>query len=52
MTAVGILECTTSPSFGELVFADTLGLALWGAGCALVIGLVYTYRGRLRRWLD
>jgi hypothetical protein len=50
--AVGIIECTAAPTFGELVLADTLGLALWGAGCVLVVALVYAYRGSLRKWLD
>ena len=52
LAAVGIIECTASPSFGELVLADTLGLALWGAGTVLIVALVYAYRGSLRKWLD
>jgi len=49
---VGIIECTASPSFGEMVLADAVGLALWAAASVLAVALVYAYRGRLRKWLD
>ncbi len=49
--AVGIIECTASPSFGELVLADALGLALWAAASVLAVVVVYANRGRLRKWL-
>jgi len=53
MAAVGvIMECTAAPSFAELVMADVVSMALWGALCVLLVGLVYVYRGSLRKWLD
>jgi hypothetical protein len=46
------MSCSAAPSFAELVMADVVSMALWGAFCVLAVALVYLYRGNLRKWLD
>jgi hypothetical protein len=46
------VDCTAAPSFAELVMADVVSMALWGAFCVAAVLTVYAYRGHFRKWLD